>query len=124
MIGPQRVAPRKDLPSFKPQIRAVEPLVLLGHLAQTFLAVISQLLAPFPEPSLDRILGRPQPPPRQRGRRLRQPDHTLLEPRSFGRLVLHPPGHGLLAALELAPPHLLGVSFHLGARGISRKGTP
>ena len=64
LVGPQRVASRQHLPSFKPQVGAVEPLVLLGHLAQTLLAVISQLLAPFSEPSLDRVLRRPQPPPR------------------------------------------------------------
>ena len=33
LVGPQGIAPRQDLPSFEPQVRAVEPLVLLGHLS-------------------------------------------------------------------------------------------
>ena len=70
---------------------------------------------------LDRILRRPQPPPRQRGRRLRQPHDALLEPRRFGGFVLDHPSHGLLAAFQLAPPHLLGVRLHFCSGSISRK---
>ena len=60
---------------------------------------------------------------RRRQTNLRQPHDALLEPRRLGGFVLDDAGHGLLAALELAPSHFFGVSFHLGARGISRKGT-
>ena len=70
---------------------------------------------------LDRILRRPQPPPRQRGRRLRQPHDALLEPSSFGGFVLDDAGHGLLAALELPPAHLLGISLHLGPSRVARE---
>ena len=59
---------------------------------------------------------------RRRETNLRQPHDALLEPRRFGGFVLDDAGHGLLAALELPPAHLLGVRLHLRARGVARKG--
>ena len=57
---------------------------------------------------------------RRRETNLRQP-HDAFRAAPLGGFVLDDAGHGLLAALELPPAHLLRVRLHLGPSRIARE---